>query len=70
MHTDITSQVEKQQGQLASYHGLSKTEDQAIDSDEVLVVLFTVYANIILCIHNYRSTLNPMDKGVCNSAHY
>jgi len=28
-------QVEKQRGHLAAYHGLSKTEDQAIDSDEV-----------------------------------
>jgi len=30
-----TLQVEKQRGHLAAYHGLSKTEDQAIDSDEV-----------------------------------
>ncbi|XP_065910074.1 uncharacterized protein [Dysidea avara] len=34
--TNTMSEVEKQQGQLASYHGLSKTEDQAIDSDECL----------------------------------
>jgi len=31
----VSFQVEKQRDQLAAHHGLSKTEDQVADSDEV-----------------------------------